>query len=122
MSLMYSQTTATCWINSFYWTLNLVNLISLDRLKMMNVILQPAQEQFIQEKLKSGKYKTAYEVIVEALQLLEERGRNYEKWVEETREKVAVGLEQLDRGEGIDGEVVVARLRDKLRKARESQG
>jgi antitoxin ParD1/3/4 len=88
----------------------------------MNIILKPEEEQLIQEKLKSGKYETAYEVIVEALRLLEERGKYYEKWVEETREKVAVGLEQLDRGEGINGEVVIARLRDKLHKARENQG
>lgn len=88
----------------------------------MNIILKPEEEQLIQEKLKTGKYKTAYEVIVEALQLLEERDKQYEKWVEETRKKVAIGLEQLDRGEGIDGEVVIARLRDKLHKARESQG
>jgi antitoxin ParD1/3/4 len=88
----------------------------------MNIILKPEEEQLIQEKLKSGKYETAYEVIVEALRLLEERDQNYEKWVEETREKVAVGLEQLERGEGIDGEVVIARLRDKLRKAHDNQG
>ncbi len=60
----------------------------------------------IQEKLKSGKYKINYEGIVEALRLLEERDKYYEKWVEKNREKVAVGLEQLDRGEGIDGEFV----------------
>ncbi len=88
----------------------------------MNIILKSEEEQLIQEKIKSGKYESAYEVIVEALRLLEERDKHYEKWVEETREKVAVGLEQLDRGEGIDGEVVIARLRDKLRKARENQG
>jgi antitoxin ParD1/3/4 len=88
----------------------------------MNIILKSEEEQLIQEKIKSGKYESAYEVIVEALRLLEERDKHYEKWVEETREKVAVGLEQLDRGEGIDGEVVIARLRDKLRKASDNQG
>ena len=87
----------------------------------MNVTLKPEEEQLIQEKLKSGKYETVYEVILEALRLLEERDKHYEKWVEETRKKVAVGLEQLDRGEGIDGEVVIARLRDKLSKARDNQ-
>lgn len=88
----------------------------------MNIILKSEEEQLIQEKIKSGKYESAYEVIVEALRLLEERDKHYEKWVEETREKVAVGLEQLDQGEGIDGEIVIARLRDKLHKARENQG
>jgi antitoxin ParD1/3/4 len=31
---------------------------------------------------------------------------------------VEVAIEQLDRGEGIDGEIVVEQLREKLRKAR----
>ncbi len=47
----------------------------------MNIILKTKEEQLIQEKLKSGKYKTAYEVIVEALRLLDERDKCYEKWV-----------------------------------------
>ena len=87
----------------------------------MNITFKSEEEQLIQEKLKSGKYATVYEVIVEALRLLEERDKQYEKWVEETREKVAVGIAQLDRGEGIDGEVVIARLREKLKKASENQ-
>ncbi|MDZ7959001.1 MAG: type II toxin-antitoxin system ParD family antitoxin [Aulosira sp. DedQUE10] len=87
----------------------------------MNVNLKPEEEQFIQAKLATGKYETAYEVIVEALQLLEERDKHYEKWVEETRKKVAIGIAQLDRGEGIDGKIAIARLRDKLRKARDNQ-
>ncbi|HAG80240.1 MAG TPA: type II toxin-antitoxin system ParD family antitoxin [Cyanobacteria bacterium UBA12227] len=87
----------------------------------MNITLKPEEEQLIQEKLKSGKYQTAYEIIVEALRLLAERDNYYQKWVEETRQKVVVGLEQLDRGEGIDGDVVIARLRNKLSKARENQ-
>ncbi len=35
----------------------------------MNITLKPEQEQFIQAKLKSGKYATVDEVITEALQL-----------------------------------------------------
>jgi predicted transcriptional regulator len=57
-----------------------------------------------------------YEVIVEALRLLEERDKEYEKWLEAAKEKVAIGMAQLDRGEGLNGEVVIARLREKLKK------
>lgn len=88
----------------------------------MKIALKPEEEQLIQEKLKSGKYATAYEIIVEALRLLDERDKQYEKWVEEVREKVAIGMAQLDGGEGIDGEVVIASLRDKLKKPGENQG
>jgi len=53
--------------------------------------------------------------------LLEERDRHYEQWLQDTRQKVQSGLEQLDRGEGIDGEAVMARFREKIRIARENQ-
>jgi antitoxin ParD1/3/4 len=56
------------------------------------------------------------------LKLLDKWEEGYQNWVEETRQKVEVAAEQLDRGEGIDGEIVVERLRDKLRKVRENQG
>ena len=45
----------------------------------MNITFKSEEEQLIQEKLKSGKYATAYEVIVEALRLLEERDKQHEK-------------------------------------------
>jgi len=37
-----------------------------------------------------------------------------QEWFAETKKKVAVGIAQLNQGEGIDGEVVIARLREKL--------
>ncbi|WP_013325780.1 ribbon-helix-helix domain-containing protein [Gloeothece verrucosa] len=86
----------------------------------MDIILKPEQEQFIQEKLKSGKYKSIDEVIIEAFRLLEEQDKHYEQWVEETRQKVTVGLEQLDRGEGNEVEVVINLLKDKIRGMREA--
>ncbi len=45
----------------------------------------------------------------------------YQQWIEKTRQKVEVAIEQLDRGEGIQGEVVIERLRSKLRQAKEIQ-
>ncbi|HEY9612931.1 ribbon-helix-helix domain-containing protein [Allocoleopsis sp.] len=87
---------------------------------MMNISLKPEQEQFIQEKLRSGKYETIDELIAEAFRLLEERDRYYEKWVEETRKKVTVGISQLDRGEGVDGEEVFKELLEEIEQARVS--
>ncbi|WP_292791165.1 type II toxin-antitoxin system ParD family antitoxin [Nostoc sp. NMS7] len=71
------------------------------------------------EELARGK---AEEVISKALKLVLEWEKGYQQWVGETREKVEVAIEQLDRGEGIDGEVVLEQLREKLRKAKEAQG
>jgi antitoxin ParD1/3/4 len=87
----------------------------------MNIQLKPEDEQLIQIQIARGKYGNAEEVVSKALKLLDEWEKDYQNWVEEARHKVEVAAEQLDRGEGIDGEVVVARLREKLRKAKENQ-
>jgi antitoxin ParD1/3/4 len=87
----------------------------------MNIRLKPEDEQFIQAQIARGKYENPEDVISKALRLLDEWEQGYQKWVEETRQKVEVAVEQLERGEGIDGEVVVERLREKLRRAREHQ-
>ncbi|MEZ2229304.1 type II toxin-antitoxin system ParD family antitoxin [Microcoleus sp.] len=87
----------------------------------MNITLKPEQSELIQQKLNSGKYNNAEEVIAEALQLLYQRDREYETWVEETREKVDVAIEEIRRGEGIDGNVVIDQLKEKLRQARQQQ-
>ncbi len=87
----------------------------------MNIRLKPEDEQLIQIQIARGKYENASEVISKALKLLDEWEKGYENWVEETRHKVEIAVEQLELGEGIDGEVVVERLREKLRQARENQ-
>jgi antitoxin ParD1/3/4 len=38
-----------------------------------------------------------------------------------TRQKVAVGLQQIEHGEVIDGEAVIARLQEKIKQARSAQ-
>ena len=85
----------------------------------MNIQIKPELEQIIQAQIATGRYTNPEDVISKALKLLLEWDKGYQNWVEETREKVDVAIEQLDRGEGIDGEVVISQLRDKLREARE---
>jgi antitoxin ParD1/3/4 len=83
----------------------------------MNIILKPEQEQFIQEEIKNGRYETAEQVISEALKLLEEYNRQRDKIrLEELRQKIAVGTEQIKNGRVTDGEEVFARLQEKLRR------
>ena len=88
----------------------------------MNIQIKPELEQIIQAQIATGRYTNPEDVISKALKLLLEWDKGYQNWVEETREKVDVAIEQLDRGEGIDGDVVISLLRDKLRQARERQG
>ncbi|WP_094674003.1 type II toxin-antitoxin system ParD family antitoxin [Hydrocoleum sp. CS-953] len=59
----------------------------------MNIILTPQQEEFIQSQIAKGKYTNIEEVINSALKLLEKQ--DYQQWLNETRQKVKVGLEQL---------------------------
>lgn len=84
-------------------------------MQIMSIALKIEQEQFIQKKLKSGKYSSVDEVIFEAFRLLEERDQHYEQWLQDTRQKVADGLAQLDQGEVLDGKSVMARLKERVR-------
>lgn len=86
----------------------------------MDITLHPEQARLIQERLKTGRYKTVEEVIGTALYLLEERDQD-EEWIEEMRKKIEEGIASLDRGEGLDGETVVNGLLEKLKQAKEAQ-
>ena len=77
----------------------------------MNVSLTPELEELISQKVQSGRYTSASEVIREALRLLEEQDQLRQKRLAAVREKIDRGLEQLDRGEGIPGDQARAHLR-----------
>jgi antitoxin ParD1/3/4 len=62
----------------------------------MNVSLTPELERFVQEKVESGLYQTASEVVREALRLLNERDQARSQ----LRADVHAGFDQLARGEG----------------------
>lgn len=62
----------------------------------MNVSLTPELERLVNEKVESGLYQTASEVVREALRLLKERDRAREL----LRDDVQAGFNQLSRGEG----------------------
>src|SRR5208283_4731640 len=62
----------------------------------MNVSLTPELESLVNEKVQTGMYQTASEVVREALRLLKERD---ETKLRELRETIQVGIDQLERGE-----------------------
>ncbi|MBD2609181.1 type II toxin-antitoxin system ParD family antitoxin [Scytonema hofmannii FACHB-248] len=86
----------------------------------MNISVDPTHEQFVISKIESGKYANADEVIAAALQLLEEQ-EQYILWLNDTRQKVAVGLEEIERGDVLDTEVVINQLKEKLLQKREAE-
>jgi antitoxin ParD1/3/4 len=72
----------------------------------MNVSLTPELERRIAEKVESGLYTTASEVVREALRLLFEADERRERLVAKLNADIQSAADQLDRGEGIPGDVV----------------
>lgn len=87
----------------------------------LNVSLTPDLSRFVENRLRSGKYQTASEVVREALRLLEGRDQAPVGSVEELKRSIEIGLAQLRRGEGVDGEAffrrVAARRRARSRRS-----
>ncbi len=65
----------------------------------MNVSLTPELENLVQEKVKSGNYNSASEVVREALRLLKDHEQFRELRREEIRREVMKGVEQVRNGE-----------------------
>jgi antitoxin ParD1/3/4 len=65
----------------------------------MNVSLTPELESLVQEKVQTGMYHSASEVVREALRLLRERDELRQVGLAELRKEIAVGLEQANRGQ-----------------------
>lgn len=59
----------------------------------MNVSLTPELEQYVQEKVSSGLYYSASEVIREGLRLLREREQLQQMRLQELRQDVQAGLD-----------------------------
>lgn len=76
----------------------------------MNVSLTPQLETLIEDKLKSGMYKNAAEVIREGLRLLAERDDLHQARLTALRSGIQLGLEQGARGETVSGADVEARI------------
>jgi antitoxin ParD1/3/4 len=83
----------------------------------VNVSLTPELEQLVKDKVNSGRYHSVSEVMGEALRLLDERDRVQEQRLAELKAKIQVGIEELERGEGIDGEEVFAEIEEDIRRA-----
>ncbi|MFL6235698.1 MAG: type II toxin-antitoxin system ParD family antitoxin [Thermoanaerobaculia bacterium] len=80
----------------------------------LNVSLTPELEKFVESRVASGRYQSASEVVRDGLRLLEEREVSRQAALEEVRRKIAIGLEQAERGELFDGEEVFREILEKL--------
>jgi antitoxin ParD1/3/4 len=88
----------------------------------MNVSLTPELEQLVQDKVSSGFYNSASEVVREALRLLQERDELRKVRLEELRREIARGVEAADRGELVPAEEVFESLRRRNAEAVQRKG
>jgi antitoxin ParD1/3/4 len=80
----------------------------------MTIQLKPEQEKFLKAQVASGKYNSSQEVVDKMFLVFEKIQNDYEQWLEETQIKISEGIESLESGKGIDGEIVINRLRQRL--------
>ncbi len=82
----------------------------------MNVDLGKAFDEFVAGLLTSGYYQTQSEVLREGLRLLKEREDLKQMRLAELRREIAIGSEQADQGEFVDGPQALAKIRERSAK------
>jgi len=87
----------------------------------MNVSLTPELENFVQTKVKNGRYNSASEVVREALRLLEDHEKARAAQLEEFQSGLDRRLASLDRGKGVEGEEVFSQIRRKSKERRQKR-
>lgn len=73
---------------------------------MVNVSLTSELEELVHERVRSGRYTSASEVVREALRLLADRDELRELRMQQVRAKVAEGLDAIEAGDVHPGEGV----------------
>lgn len=83
----------------------------------MNVSLTPELEALVEQKVRSGEYKSASEVVRHGLRLLSAEDREREARLEALRAEIQIGIDDLDHGRHSTKEDVFRRLRAERRAA-----
>lgn len=80
----------------------------------MNVSLTPELEGIVEQKVKSGMYNSASEVVREGLRLLHQRDEVREAKLNALRAEIQKGIDDLEEGRVYDGPSAMAEFRKKL--------
>ena len=80
----------------------------------MNVSLTPELERLVNERVRTGMYSSASEVIREALRLLNEQEELRRRRLEDLRKEIQIGLDQVNRGDVVPFDV--ARIKSLVRR------
>ena len=87
----------------------------------MNVSLTPDLEQFVQQKVETGRYTSASEVVREALRLLEEHEQARAAQIAAFNKELSRRLAALERGETVAASEIRSRLRRKSQHRRKQR-
>ena len=79
----------------------------------MNVSLTPELERFVDDKVESGLYNNASEVVREGLRLLKEHDDVRLRW----REQIERGWQDAQAGRLVDGDKAFQRIDARIKKA-----
>jgi antitoxin ParD1/3/4 len=80
----------------------------------MNVSLTPELERQIEQRVASGYYTSASEVMREALRLFFQFDESRSREIDLFNRQIAEGLAQLDRGEAISGDEARRLTKDRI--------
>jgi antitoxin ParD1/3/4 len=80
----------------------------------MNVSLTPELEKFVLDKVNSGMYTSASEVIRESLRLLHTHDDLQAQRISQLNQAIEIGLEQLNAGNKISAKDSYKRLKKKI--------
>lgn len=89
----------------------------------MNISLTPELEEFVREKVETGKYLSASEVVREALRKLHEHDQLRALQLDVLRRQIAEAVDEVERGESavLDAESIKSEGRSLLASRSKSQ-
>ena len=79
----------------------------------MNVSLTPELEKFVADKVASGRYTSASEVVREALRLLEREEKSRKEQIAEFNRELQRRIDSADRGDYVTAEESLRRIQEK---------
>ena len=79
----------------------------------MNVSLTPELEKFIADKVATGRYTSASEVVREALRLLEREEKSREEQIAEFNRELQARMDAMDRGDYVTAEEFEREMRER---------
>ncbi|HAT9776953.1 TPA: type II toxin-antitoxin system ParD family antitoxin [Legionella pneumophila subsp. pneumophila] len=82
----------------------------------MNISLTPELEHFVQDKVNSGMYTSASEVIRESLRLLHTHDDLQNQRIKQLNQAIDIGLQQLNAGKKVPAHESYNRMKQKINK------